>query len=653
MSVSTVGTTPDGYDFRYSPHGITGLEHGGNQYVFAAEGAESGVGDLQLHVIKSTDNGATWNDVGSVMIGPVPSVTVCQDGDTVYVLSTDTHNGGTSDLCAALAGWTFNLTSDTFSTIALSGAPQVYKFWHGPTPSAYQINKCVGLSLVRRAAGSFWFVYQGTPEAIAGSQFARLWVASFDGSSFSGATVVGGQTGSLAFSQGGAALDPSGNLHLILGSTSGRKYYHIGMDSAGAFGTFQTIETDGFFVHLDPPEEVSNVVNFNLSGDKIGFIGVNNSASSNGDIVLYYGDASLTPTWSTAVVHPDGDVPVVIDPSMGSALSTAIAFTAATSSLHVFWAVSGSTPTWSLSGGLGRICHSFASLAALSSWSTPDVNIMAPTVGDFWTAAVVNTWLGESVGLAILGCFSENNLRHELALFNAITLPHPPAIDCASPPVGTRGIAYSHQMTLSGGTGPYTVTVTAGSLPAGLAISNTALITGTPMFAGTDHFTIHVTDSLGDTASVDCAISVGAVPIFLACADPPNGAVGVDYVHQMLLLGGSGPFFVQVYMGSLPPGLEIDSVVMITGVPTTAGTYPFRVKVTELGALGRATEVDCSITIRLISDQVTCEITIHGPLQADCNNPPLAAMGVDYTHQFDIRGGEGPYTVEVVRALSN
>jgi hypothetical protein len=232
----------------------------------------------------------------------------------------------------------------------------------------------------------------------------------------------------------------------------------------------------------------------------------------------------------------------------------------------------------------------------------------------------------------------------------SITIGPGITLDCANPPVGTRGIAYSHQMTLSGGVAPYAIAITAGSLPAGLTISNTALITGRPLFAGTDHFTVRATDSLGVIAFVDCAISVGAVPILLDCADPPDGALGLDYEHQMTLQGGSPPFFIQVFNGTLPTGLEIDSAAMITGVPTLAGSFTFTVKVTEAGALGRATEVTCSITIKQVSDETECAITVHGPLQADCNNPPLAAVGIAYTHQIDIRGGEGPYQVEIVRS---
>lgn len=84
------------------------------------------------------------------------------------------------------------------------------------------------------------------------------------------------------------------------------------------------------------------------------------------------------------------------------------------------------------------------------------------------------------------------------------------------------------QLIVSGGTGPYTVTLLSGSLPAGVTISSTGLVTGT-VGNGTYTFTIHVVDSLG--ASSDRTYSfVVENPILatqgLAAWWPGEGAVG-------------------------------------------------------------------------------------------------------------------------------
>src|SRR5205823_2241827 len=56
-------------------------------------------------------------------------------------------------------------------------------------------------------------------------------------------------------------------------------------------------------------------------------------------------------------------------------------------------------------------------------------------------------------------------------------------------PDGTVAIPYSQTITASGGIGPYTFSVTAGTLPAGLLLSSAGVLSGTPTTAATSNFT--------------------------------------------------------------------------------------------------------------------------------------------------------------------
>lgn len=67
-------------------------------------------------------------------------------------------------------------------------------------------------------------------------------------------------------------------------------------------------------------------------------------------------------------------------------------------------------------------------------------------------------------------------------------------------PPGVVSTAYSHQMTVYGGTGPYTWSIWSGSLPAGLSLSSSGVISGTPTTAGYTLVYIRVTD----TANPSC-----------------------------------------------------------------------------------------------------------------------------------------------------
>jgi hypothetical protein len=81
----------------------------------------------------------------------------------------------------------------------------------------------------------------------------------------------------------------------------------------------------------------------------------------------------------------------------------------------------------------------------------------------------------------------------------------------ATLPNGAVGVAYSQTLTPSGGTAPYTFTVTGGALPPGLALSTAGVVSGTPTTAGTFNVTIRATDVNGCFASVTYAIVVAAV----------------------------------------------------------------------------------------------------------------------------------------------
>jgi hypothetical protein len=56
------------------------------------------------------------------------------------------------------------------------------------------------------------------------------------------------------------------------------------------------------------------------------------------------------------------------------------------------------------------------------------------------------------------------------------------------------GVAYSHQLTVDGGSGDFLWRISEGSLPAGLSLSNDGLISGTPTSAASSTFSVEVVD---------------------------------------------------------------------------------------------------------------------------------------------------------------
>ena len=75
-------------------------------------------------------------------------------------------------------------------------------------------------------------------------------------------------------------------------------------------------------------------------------------------------------------------------------------------------------------------------------------------------------------------------------------------------PAGTVGSTYSATLTATGGAAPYTWSAT--GLPAGLSISSSGTITGTPTAAGTQTPSLIVKDANGTTASSSLAVTIGS-----------------------------------------------------------------------------------------------------------------------------------------------
>jgi len=85
-----------------------------------------------------------------------------------------------------------------------------------------------------------------------------------------------------------------------------------------------------------------------------------------------------------------------------------------------------------------------------------------------------------------------------------------PVITTAVLPDGTVGVAYSATLAVTGGAMPFTFSVSAGTLPAGLMLNtSTGAITGTPTTAETRMFTIQLRDNQGRTFSRDYTVRIG------------------------------------------------------------------------------------------------------------------------------------------------
>lgn len=173
----------------------------------------------------------------------------------------------------------------------------------------------------------------------------------------------------------------------------------------------------------------------------------------------------------------------------------------------------------------------------------------------------------------------------------ALTLQVAPlTISTTTLPDGGVGAAYSQSITMANGTSTFTPTVSSGSLPPGVTLSAGAgssggTLTGIPTTAGTYPFTIQVTDADSQTATQ--AYTVVIAPFALGTTTLPNGTVNAGYSQTLAVTNGTSPYTFSVSSGTLPDGLSLTDTVngIISGVPTTAGTYTFTIQVKDTNGL--------------------------------------------------------------------
>ena len=111
-----------------------------------------------------------------------------------------------------------------------------------------------------------------------------------------------------------------------------------------------------------------------------------------------------------------------------------------------------------------------------------------------------------------------SGVRKATATRKVVQAPKPPPLEITSQeelPVGFAGSPYSVNLTATGGTGSYHWTTTGGALPAGLTLSPTGTISGTPTAPDGGTASIQVQDDAGFVAqgSVTVAVAGSAPPI--------------------------------------------------------------------------------------------------------------------------------------------
>jgi len=188
------------------------------------------------------------------------------------------------------------------------------------------------------------------------------------------------------------------------------------------------------------------------------------------------------------------------------------------------------------------------------------------------------------------------------AVSELATVTTPPTITTAT--IGgtaTVGVPFSYALEASGGTAPYTWAALS-AMPAGLSLSSSGVISGTPSTPGDVSFAVRVTDSVGksDTANYTMKIggTVATTPLsIVGCTGDINTACTLLTVkkgdafsgYALTTSGGAtGTAAWVVESGTLPPTVgtawALSGAGVLSGpdpVDTVCGNYDFYIKATK------------------------------------------------------------------------
>jgi hypothetical protein len=208
----------------------------------------------------------------------------------------------------------------------------------------------------------------------------------------------------------------------------------------------------------------------------------------------------------------------------------------------------------------------------------------------------------------------------------------------ASLPGGQIGTAYQVLLAASGGTAPYTWSLSSGSLPPGLTLSATT-VSGTPTAAGASSFVLYVTDSstpIAQTAKQSLLINIAPSisPLQVTTSFLPNDEVGSPYSISLYAAGGTTAYTWSIRSGTLPPGLSLNSSTgAISGTPTVVGTLNFTVQVRDSTTPAAQTAAKpLGLTV------------LPAPLVITTFALPGDQQGNAYAATLSARGGAAPYT---------
>ena len=279
---------------------------------------------------------------------------------------------------------------------------------------------------------------------------------------------------------------------------------------------------------------------------------------------------------------------------------------------------SGTGYTWTLNNG--------STLPSGITLSTGGLLSGKPTATSSSSFGITVT---DSVGNTATATFS-------LTINAGITIT-PPSL-----PSGYNGAAYgpaTFTATGGSGTGQTWSWAAAGgsSLPGGLSISTSGVVSGTASNATnasqTSNVVVSVSDSAGNTASYNASITIEATLTITTGATLPGATISTAYSQSLAATGGAGGYSWSTNVAGTNSlaalNLTLNSSGLVSGTPASTGTATFAATVTD-------SQSHTAV--------VTFSVTATNALAITTTTLPAAITNAAYSQTLVAGGGAGGYT---------